>query len=78
MRKLRVWLGLSMLGEGLICAVAPHRYPVLWKINGASEAYDEFLDYLARHRTVSRAVAMLEMTAGLWLALGPVEEISDE
>ncbi len=77
MRKLRVLLGLSMFGEGLICAVAPHRYPVLWKIKEAPDAYDELMDYMGRHRTATRAISMLEMATGLWMALGAVEEIPD-
>lgn len=77
MRMVRVWLGLSMLGEGLTCAVAPHRYPMLWKIQGAPLAYDELIDYMARHRTLTRSVALLEMAAGLWMALDAVEEVAD-
>lgn len=76
MRRLRVLLGLSMFGEGLVCAVAPYRYPMLWKIKGAPKAYDELMDYMARHQTFTRSLALLEMAAGLWMALGAVEEIS--
>lgn len=77
MRKLRVIVGLSMFGEGLVCAVAPHRYPMLWKIKEAPAAYDEFMDYMARHQTVTRSIALLEMATGLWIALGAVEEIPE-
>lgn len=65
-------LGLMMIGEGMIALLHPRRYSLFWKIGPAP--LQDFLETLAAHRGITRALCIGEIAVGFWLALREIEE----
>lgn len=65
-------LGLLMTGEGLVALVHPRKYLKLWRIG--PEPCKQVVDDLVKRPELCRALAVLELAAGLWLALWVTED----
>jgi hypothetical protein len=60
-------LGIAMIGEGMIAALRPRRYSNLW--NCGPKWMRACASSSARHPERTRAIGMLELLAGTYLAL---------
>lgn len=73
MKLLRVLLGLGMVGEGLVCAIAPDKYPLIWAAH-LPRPCNQFFAAMAQNRELTRVIALIELFLGLWLALKGIEQ----
>lgn len=72
MRLLRVLLGVYMVGEGLVCAIAPRKYLLIWA-RALPGPCNECLAAMAQNPGLTRVIALIELFLGLWLSLKEIE-----
>ncbi len=60
------FLGLLMIGDGVLALLYPRRHPALWR--GGPRTYREAIDFFTRNPELTRLLGGLEVALGLWLA----------
>jgi len=65
--RLKELFAIGMIGEGIIGALRPRRYMMLWRFG--PKAYRNFIDALADRPQATRLMCAAEAGLGVWLAL---------
>jgi len=60
-------LGMLMIGDGVLGTLRPAEHCLMWR--GGAEWWRKTMDWFAAHPDLTRAAAIAELGAGLWLAL---------
>ncbi len=66
-KRLKEVLAIGMIGEGIIGFIRPRRYLILWRFG--PRPYQEFIETLVEHQTITRLLCGVEAGLGVWLAL---------
>lgn len=72
LKRILTVVGLFMIGEGLVAAIHPRRYMSLWRMG--PEPCRDLVDWFAGNPEATRAIGVVELLAGLLLALIETEE----
>lgn len=64
--RLKELLGILLIGDGVLAAIAPHRHPGLW-LDGPL-AYQRFLKSLMDRPALKRTLGLGQVGLGIWIA----------
>ena len=64
--RISEWAGMLMIGDGVLGLLRPSRHCLLWR--GGPQWWVRSVDWFAQHPDITRAAAVAEIGAGLWLA----------
>lgn len=66
-RNIAELVAMLVVGDGVVGLVAPRRHSLLWRFG--PQGYKVAMEAFAERPTLVRALAAVEVGAGLWLAL---------
>lgn len=67
MKQLREIVGIALIGDGVVGALIPHRHIARWETG--PQLWNRTVAPTAGHPERTRIAAIVELGAGLWLAL---------
>lgn len=70
-RRLKEFLAILMVGDGVIGLAAPRRHSLLWEFG--PEGYKRIMADFAERPILVRLLSMASVAAGLWLSLRQYE-----
>ncbi|MDP8926742.1 MAG: hypothetical protein M3M97_07505 [Actinomycetota bacterium] len=65
-------MAMLAVGDGVIALAAPRRHSLLWRFG--PEGYKRAMEAFAERPALTRLMAAVEVSLGLWLALSQYEE----
>ncbi len=66
MKRLADFVGMIMIGDGVLGLMRPERHSALW--NCGPKPYRKFVDELELHPRVTRGLGLALVGLGLWVA----------